>query len=150
MIVSEIEMKMKEALKDGRMEDKNDYSYLLSRLRAKEVEYRHGELTDDEALGVIQKEVRQMQKDYDAMSGDLLNTHYARGLKRQIDLYSIYLPKMMSYDEVLDYLRAMDADCILPTSFGAAMKAVRAEIGAKADGKTISQALKNYMAEEKN
>ena len=84
------------------------------------------------------------------MSGDLLNTHYAKGLKRQIDLYSTYLPKAMSYDEVYDYLRAMDAECMLPTAFGAAMKAVRAEIGAKADGKTISQALKNYMAQEKN
>lgn len=149
MIVSEIEMKMKEALKDGRMEDKNDYSYLLSRFRAKEVELRR-ELTDDEAIDVIRKEVKQMQKDYDTMSGDLLNTHYARGLKRQIDLYSIYLPKMMSYDEVLDYLRGMDAECMLPTTFGAAMKAVRVEIGAKANGKTISQALKNYMAQEKN
>ena len=149
MIVSEIEMNMKAALKEGRMEDKNDYSYLLSRFRAKEVELRR-ELTNDEAIDVIRKEVKQMQKDYDAMSGDLLNTRYAKGLKRQIDLYSIYLPKMMSYDEVLDYLRGMDTECMLPTAFGAAMKAVRAEIGAKADGKTISQALKNYMAQEKN
>lgn len=148
MIVSEIEMNMKAALKQDRMEDKNDYSYLLSRFRAKEVELRR-ELTNDEAIDVIRKEVKQMQKDYDAMSGDLLNTHYAKGLKRQIDLYSIYLPKMMSYGEVLDYLRGMDAECMLPTAFGAAMKAVRAEIGAKADGKTISQALKNYMAQEK-
>lgn len=149
MIVSEIEMNMKAALKQGRTEDKNDYSYLLSRFRAKEVELRR-ELTNDEAIDVVRKEVKQMQKDYDTMSGDLLNTHYAKGLKRQIDLYSIYLPKMMSYDEVLDYLREMDAECMLPTAFGAAMKAVRAEIGTKADGKTISQALKNYMAQEKN
>ena len=149
MIVSEIEMNMKAALKQDRMEDKNDYSYLLSRFRAKEVELRR-ELTDDEAIDVIRKEVKQMQKDYDAMSGDLLNTRYAKGLKRQIDLYSIYLPKMMSYDEVLDYLRGMDAECMLPTTFGAAMKAVRAEISTKADGKTISQALKDYLAQEKN
>ena len=149
MIVSEIEMNMKAALKQDRMEDKNDYSYLLSRFRAKEVELRR-ELTDDEAIDVIRKEVKQMQKDYDAMSGVLLNTHYAKGLKRQIDLYSIYLPKMMSYDEILDYLRGMDTECMLPTAFGAAMKAVRAEIGAKADGKVISQALKDYMAQEKN
>lgn len=143
MIVSEIEMKMKEALKEGRMEEKNDYSYLLSRFRAKEVELRR-ELTNDEAIDVVRKEVKQMQKDYDAMSGDLLNTHYAKGLKRQIDLYSIYLPKMMSYDEVYDYLRGMK----LPTIFGLAMKFVRAEIGSKADGKTISQALKNYLNQE--
>lgn len=149
MIVSEIEMNMKAALKQDRMEDKNDYSYLLSRFRAKEVELRR-ELTKDEAIDVIRREVKQMQKDYDAMSGDLLNTHYAKDLKRQIDLYSIYLPKMMSYDEVLDYLRGMDAECMLPTAFGTARKAVRAEIGTKADGKTISQALKNYMAQEKN
>ena len=149
MIVSEIEMNMKAALKQNRMEDKNDYSYLLSRFRAKEVELRR-ELTDDEAIDVIHKEVKQMQKDYKAMSGDLLNTRYAKDLKRQIDLYFIYLPKMMSYDEVLDYLRTMDANHILPTVFGAAMKAVRAEIGAKADGKIISQALKNYMAQEEN
>ena len=145
MIVSEIEMNMKAALKQDRMEDKNDYSYLLSRFRAKEVELRR-ELTDDEAIDVIRKEVKQMQKDYDAMTGDLLNTHYAKGLKRQIDLYSIYLPKMMSYDEVYDYLRGMK----LPTIFGLAMKFVRAEIGSKADGKTISQALKNYLEQEKN
>jgi len=56
----------------------------------------------------------------------------------------------LSYDEVLDYLREMDAECMLPTAFGAAIKAVRAEIGERADGKTISQALKNYMAQEKN
>lgn len=149
MIVSEIEMNMKSALKERRMEDKNNYSYLLSRFRAKEVELRR-ELTNDEAIDVVRKEVKQMQKDYDAMSGDLLNTRYAKGLKRQIDLYSIYLPKMMSYDEVLDYLRGMDTECMLPTAFGAAMKAVRAEIGTKADGKTISQALKNYMTQEKN
>ena len=149
MIVSEIEMNMKSALKQDRMEDKNDYSYLLSRFRAKEVELRR-ELTEDEAIDVIRKEVKQMQKDYEAMSGDLLNTSYAKDLKRQIDLYSIYLPKMMSYNEVLDYLRTMDANHMLPTVFGTAMKAIRAEIGTKADGKTISQALKNYMAQEKN
>ena len=67
MIVSEIEMNMKAALKQDRMEDKNDYSYLLSRFRAKEVELRR-ELTNDEAIDVIRKEVKQMQKDYDAMS----------------------------------------------------------------------------------
>ena len=77
MIVSEIEMNMKAALKQDRMEDKNDYSYLLSRFRAKEVELRR-ELTNDEAIDVIRKEVKQMQKDYDAMSGDLLNTHYGK------------------------------------------------------------------------
>ena len=51
MIVSEIEMNMKSALKQDRMEDKNDYSYLLSRFRAKEVELRR-ELTEDEAIDV--------------------------------------------------------------------------------------------------
>lgn len=149
MIVSEIEMNMKAALKQDRMEDKNDYSYLLSRFRAKEVELRR-ELTNDEAIDVVRKEVKQLEKDYNSLSGDLLDTHYAKGLKRQIDLYSIYLPKMMSYDEVFDYLRTMDADCMLPTVFGAAMKVVRAEIGNKADGKTISQALKSYLEQEKN
>lgn len=149
MIVSEIEMNMKAALKQNRMEDKNDYSYLLSCFRAKEVELRR-ELTNDEAIDVVRKEVKQLEKDYNSLSGNQLNTPYARGLKRQIDLYSIYLPEMMSYDEVLDYLRGMDAECMLPTAFGTAMKAVRAEIGTKADGKTISQALKDYMAQEKN
>ena len=145
MIVSEIEMNMKAALKEGRMEDKNDYSYLLSRFRAKEVELRR-ELTNDEAIDVVRKEVKQLEKDYNSLSGNQLDTSYAKGLKRQIDLYSTYLPKMMSYDEVYDYLRGMK----LPTIFGLAMKFVRAEIGSKADGKTISQALKNYLEQEKN
>ena len=149
MIVSEIEMNMKSALKQDRMEDKNDYSYLLSRFRAKEVELRR-ELTNDEAIDVVRKEVKQLEKDYNSLSGNQLDTPYAKGLKRQIDLYSTYLPKMMSYDEIFDYLRTIDADCMLPTAFGAAMKAVRAEIGSKADGKTISQALKNYLEQEKN
>ena len=147
MIVSEIEKNMKVALKQDRMEDKNDYSYLLSRFRAKEVELRR-ELTDDEAIDVIRKEVKQMQKDYDAMSGDLLNTHYAKGLKRQIDLYSIYLPKMMSEDELSAAVKEIIASvgATSPKDMGKVMGVATKQLAGKAEGRAISEMVKALLA----
>lgn len=147
MLVSKVETKMKEALREKSTELKEDYSYLLSLFRAKEIELRR-DLTDNEAIEVIQKEVKSLTKDFNSLSGNQCNTSYAMTLQRQITLYSEYLPKLMSYDEIMDYIADLSADCELPTNFGIAMKTLRKELGAKADGKALSKALKDFMTKE--
>ena len=118
-------------------------------LEAKTSKEANGEVTDELAIKIIQKMAKQ-GKDTAQVFASQNRQDLADEYLGQVAVYEKYLPKMMSYDEVLDYLREMDAECMLPTAFGAAMKAVRAEIGSKADGKTISQALKNYLEQEKN
>lgn len=142
-IVTNIETKMKEALKAGKSEDKSIYSYLLSRLRAKEVEVRH-ELSDSEAVAVIQKELKTLNKDLEAISAYSKAADAAKDIKHQIEIYSEYVPKMLSKDEILAILDTFE---VAPK--GVIMKNFMKEYKSEVDGRTVSQAIDEWLKNKK-
>ena len=142
-IVTDIETKMKEALKAGKSEDKSIYSYLLSRLRAKEVEVRH-ELSDSEAVAVIQKELKTLNKDLEAISAYSKAADAVKDIKHQIEIYSEYVPKMLSKDEILAILDTFE---VAPK--GVIMKNFMKEHKSEVDGRTVSQAIDEWLKNKK-
>ena len=138
-IVIDIENKMKEALKAGNAEDKSIYSYLLSRLRAKEVEARH-ELSDSEAVSVIQKELKTLHKDLEAIASYAKAADAAENIKHQIEIYSKYVPKMLSKEEILTILDTFE---VAPK--GVIMKNFMKEHKSEVDGRTVSQAIDEWL-----
>lgn len=142
-IVTDIETKMKEALKAGKSEDKSIYSYLLSRLRAKEVEVRH-ELSDSEAVAVIQKELKTLNKDLEAISAYSKAADAAKDIKHQIEIYSEYVPKMLSKDEILAILDTFE---VAPK--GVIMRNFMKEYKSEVDGRTVSQAIDEWLKNKK-
>lgn len=138
-IVIDIENKMKEALKAGNAEDKSIYSYLLSRLRAKEVEVRH-ELSDSEAVSVIQKELKTLHKDLEAIASYAKAVDAAENIKHQIEIYSKYVPKMLSKEEILAILDTFEA-----APKGVIMKNFMKEHKSEVDGRTVSQAIDEWL-----
>ena len=142
-IVTDIETKMKEAIKESKYEDKSIYSYLLSRLRAKEVEVRH-ELSDSEAVAVIQKELKTLNKDLEAISAYSKAADAAKDIKHQIEIYSEYVPKMLSKDEILAILDTFE---VAPK--GVIMKNFMKEHKSEVDGRTVSQAIDEWLKNKK-
>lgn len=141
-IVIDIETKMREALKAGKSEDKSIYSYLLSRLRAKEVEVRH-ELSDSEAVAVIQKELKTLNKDLEAISAYSKAADAAENIKRQIEIYSEYVPKMLSKDEILSILNTFE---VAPK--GVIMKNFMKDHKSEVDGRIVSQAIDEWLKDK--
>lgn len=142
-IVIDIENKMKEALKAGNAEDKSIYSYLLSRLRAKEVEVRH-ELSDSEAVSVIQKELKTLHKDLEAIASYAKAADAAENIKHQIEIYSKYVPKMLSKEEILAILDTFE---VAPK--GVIMKNFMKEHKFEVDGRTVSLAIDEWLKNKK-
>lgn len=138
-IVIDIENKMKEALKAGNTEDKSIYSYLLSRLRAKEVEVHH-ELSDSEAVSVIQKELKTLHKDLEAIASYAKAADAAENIKHQIEIYSKYVPKMLSKEEILAILDTFE---VAPK--GVIMKNFMKEHKSEVDGRIVSQAIDEWL-----
>lgn len=138
-IVIDIENKMKEALKAGNAEDKSIYSYLLSCLRAKEVEVRH-ELSDSEAVSVIQKELKTLHKDLEAIASYAKAADAAENIKHQIEIYSKYVPKMLSKEEILAILDTFE---VAPK--GVIMKNFMKEHKSEVDGRIVSQTIDEWL-----
>lgn len=99
------------------------------------------ELTDEECLSVIQKELKQVRESLE-MAKDREDT--ANELKAQIAILESYLPAQMSAEEIQTAVKGIVDGLGLELTVknkGAIMKNVMAQLKGKADGKMITQAV---------
>lgn len=99
------------------------------------------ELTDEECLTVIQKELKQVRESLEMAKGreDTVNE-----LKAQITILESYLPAQMSVEEIQGAVKEIIGGLGLELTVknkGVIMKNVMAQLKGKADGKMIGQAV---------
>lgn len=119
--------------------------FLRSAVKNAEIEKRTP-LTDDEILGIITKQVKQLK---DSMA-DFQKANRQDLIERaqaEIDVLSEYLPKQLSADEVRDLARKVIADVGAqgPKDMGKVMGPLVAQTKGRADGKMVQQIVKELL-----
>ena len=115
-------------------------------IRQAEIDNGHVELTDDQVIAVLRKEVKQRKETLaelaDSSRDDLIEQPNA-----EIAVLQKYLPAELSEEEirkvVQEIVDAMDPE---QRNMGSMMKAAMAQLKGKADGKVISAIVRELLA----
>lgn len=101
---------------------------------------------DDEALAVLGREVKRKDEAIEAFAG-AGRTERVERERAERDVLAAYLPAGLSDDEVEALVDRVLAEhgFSSPKDMGSAMKAVMAEVGGRADGRTVSAVVKSRL-----
>lgn len=137
---------LKESMKDKNLVRKNTIQMIRAAILQVEKD-KQIELEDAQIIDIIAKESKK-RKDAEAdfeKSGreDLITQN-----KEEINILAEYLPKQLSVEEVENVVREVIASTGATSmkDMGMVMKMSKEKIGASADGKTISDAVKKLLS----
>ena len=115
-------------------------------IRQAEIDNGHVELTDDQVIAVLRKEVKQ-RKETLAELADSSRDDRIEQTNAEIAVLQKYLPAELSEEEirkvVQEIVDAMDPE---QRNMGSMMKAAMAQLKGKADGKVISAIVRELLA----
>ena len=142
----EVRKAMVEAMKAKDKDTKDTLSLLLSALKNKAIDKR-AELTEEEEVQVILKEIKQTKETMELAPAD--RTDIIEECKKRIAVLENYAPKMMGEDEIKAIITGVLADLGIeaPTGKdkGKIMKELMPKVKGKADGKLVNDILGSYM-----
>jgi len=143
-----IQAELKTALKESKPEKVMLLRGLVSAIkneiiakRAKDPQIT--ELTEEEQIQVLSKEAKKRKEAVQAYN-DGGRADLAEKEQRELDTIAQYLPAQMSEDDLKAVIKSVvESDGL--TEFGPAMQAVMAKVKGQADGKQVSQFLKQKL-----
>jgi len=133
------------ALKAGETERLGTLRLLRSSLANEKIKLGH-ELSDDDALKVLQREAKQRRdsiEQYRAAGREEL----AAKEESELGLIQQYLPKALEEIELAKLVNAAVVAAGANTQMGAVMGAVMAQVGARADGGTVSRLVRERLGQ---
>ena len=143
----EVRKAMVEAMKAKDKETKDTLSLLLSALKNKAIDKR-AELTEEEEVQVILKEIKQTKETMELAPAD--RTDIIEECKKRIAVLENYAPKMMDAEEIKAIIAGVLADLGIETPTGKdkgkIMKELMPKVKGKADGKLVSEIVATFMA----
>jgi hypothetical protein len=138
------------ALKEKNEAKVSTLRMLQASIQQKSIENKKEELKDNDILLVIKKQVKQIQDSIEAFTKGARND-LAEKEKNSLAILKEYLPPEASDEEiketvadVVDKLNSEDKP-----DFGQIMKSAMAALKGKADGKRVSQAVKEMLSDNK-
>lgn len=136
-----------EAMKAKDKETNDTLSLLLAALKNKAIDKR-ADLTEEEEVQVILKEIKQTKETLDLTPAD--RTELIEATKRRIAVLESFAPKMMDADEIKAIISGVLADLGIdaPTAKdkGRIMKELMPKVKGKADGKLVNEIVSSFMA----
>ena len=136
-----------EAMKAKDKETNDTLSLLLAALKNKAIDKR-ADLTDEEEIQVILKEIKQTKEALDLTPAD--RTELIESTKRRIAVLESFAPKMMDADEIKTIVASVldDLGIDAPTGKdkGRIMKELMPKVKGKADGKLVNEIVSSFMA----
>lgn len=137
---------LKEAMKEKNEIKKN--AIQMTRAGILQIEKDKGtELTDEQIIELIAKEVKKRKDsigDYEKGGReDLVNQ-----IKEEIKYLEIYLPEQLTKEEIAQIVKEIieKTGATSMKDMGKIMKEAKEKIGAKADGKSINEVVKEQLA----
>lgn len=100
------------------------------------------ELTKEEEIKIVQRELKQTKQSLE--EGQKANREdIVEAEKAKIAIVESYLPKQMNVEEVKELIASLgiSQDASMGQTIGVVMK----EVAGRAEGKTVSQAVKEYL-----
>lgn len=144
--IDEVRSAMVEAMKAGDKETKETLSLLLSALKNKAIDKR-ADLTEEEEIQVILKEIKQTKETLELTPAD--RTDIIEECTKRIAVLEKYAPKMMDETEIKKVIESVLSDLGIeaPTAKdkGKIMKDLMPKVKGKADGKLVNQVLMGMM-----
>ena len=145
--IEEVRAEMISAMKAGDKEAKESLSLLLSALKNKAIDKRD-DLTEEEEIQVVLKEIKQTKETLEMTPGD--RTDIINECENRIAVLNRFAPAMMSEDEIRGVIAGVMSDLGLdaPTGKdkGRIMKELMPKVKGKADGKLVNELLMGYLS----
>ena len=102
------------------------------------------EMTDEKVLPILQTQIkRRMDSIEQYKNGG--RDDLAQNEQKEIDIINGYLPKQLSADELEAEIKVIIAGLGEGANIGTVMKAAKEKIGARSDGKSISECAKRLL-----
>jgi uncharacterized protein YqeY len=136
-----------QAMKDRNSERSGALNYLRAMIKQVKVDKRLEKVADDEVFAVIKKQIKQRQDSIEQFEKGG-RPELAAKEKAEIDIMKVYLPVEMTADEikvVIDQV-VKEAGAVSMKDMGNVMKVVREKTGGRADGKLVSELVKEKLA----
>lgn len=144
--IDEVRADMVKAMKAGDKDTKETLSMLLAALKNKAIDKR-SELTPEEEIQVILKEVKQTKETLDMTPAD--RTEIIEECNRRLSVLEQYAPKMMDEAEIREVITTTLSEVRVeaPTAKdkGKIMKVLMPKVKGKADGKLVNDILMTFM-----
>ena len=138
--IEEVRKDMVTAMKAGEKERKATLSALLTALKNKAIDKR-ADLTEEEEVQVILKEIKQTKETLDTTPAD--RTDIIEECTKRLSVLEEYAPKMMDTEEIKaviqEVLSALGIDAPTAKDKGRIMKDLMPKVKGKADGKLVSE-----------
>lgn len=142
----ELLKELKEAMKNKDEIRKNTITLLRSAILQVEKDSQK-ELSEDEMISIVSKEVKKRKDSMDdyrkAGREDIIEN-----LKIEIEILEKYLPEQLTNDEIEEIIEIAinDVGATSAKDMGKVMQNLRPKINGKADGKIVSQIVKEKLA----
>lgn len=120
---------------------------LISALGYKQIDVRAGlpagrqDLTDEDVTVVVQNEAKKRREAIESFAKAGREESVAKE-KQELEILQVYMPKLMSEEEVKAELSKMD----LPKEFGQAMRIAAPVFKGKADGGVVAKIVKELIS----
>jgi len=145
--IDEVRKDMVEAMKAKDKDTKDTLSMLLAALKNKAIDKR-ADLTEEEEVQVILKEIKQTKESLDLTPAD--RTDLIEEFQKRIAVLEKYAPKMMDVEEIKAVITGVLSDLGIDTPTakdkGRIMKDLMPKVKGKADGKLVNEVLSSMMA----
>jgi uncharacterized protein YqeY len=138
---------MKQAMKSNDKLRLSTIRMVRSALKNKEIELRKKKLEDEDILKVIQVMVRKGEESVEQFQAggrvDLVEKE-----RSEIEILKSFLPQPLSQEDILEIIdqSIQETQASSPKDIGKVMKSVIPKIGGKADGKLVSQLVKERLS----
>lgn len=132
---------IKTAMKEKDTMKKGVINLLRAGLQNESLELKR-ELTQEEEIKIVQRELKQTKQSLEeGQKADRQDIVEAE--KAKIQIIETYLPKQMDVEEVKELIASLgiEKDANMGQTIGVVMK----EVAGRAEGKTVSQAVKEYL-----
>lgn len=144
--IEEVRKDMVAAMKAGEKERKATLSALLTALKNKAIDKR-ADLTEEEEVQVILKEIKQTKETLDTTPAD--RTDIIEECTKRLSVLEEYAPKMMDSEEIKAVIQEVLSDLGIdaPTAKdkGRIMKELMPKVKGKADGKLVSEIVASFL-----
>ena len=142
----EVRKAMVDAMKATDKDTKDTLSLLLAALKNKAIDKR-ADLTEEEEVQVILKEIKQTKESLEMTPSD--RTDMIEECKRRLAVLETFAPKMMDADEIKAVVESVlsELGITAPTAKdkGRIMKELMPKVKGKADGKLVNEIVGSYM-----
>ena len=140
MIIDEIKKANMQAMKDRNVQARAIYGVVMNKAMLNKIEKKEKglEQTDADLVQILQKTIKELdeEKENYIKAG---NGEQAQNIEMQKNLISIYLPKMMSEDEIRSVIGALE-DKSIPSI----MKHFKANFNGKVDMGTVNKIAREF------